>query len=272
MNFYSFHIGDYLSATRHLSWTEDAAFRRLLDTYYVTEKPIPTDLRQAYRLVMATTEDQREAVKIILEEFFHLTECGWINHRADDEISIMREKQQKQRDKANKRWHCQVTEHGTASALPQHKESHATASNIDANAMPPIPIPIPIPIPSISTDVDIKEKRAPRFDAQAHLVSIGVDELVAGDWIKHRRTVKAAPSLTAIDGIAKESERAGISLSDALAMCCQRGWRGFKAEWIADKPINGKTQRQLDSEATTRAIFGNMLTPIERVISGEVVK
>ena len=38
------------------------------------------------------------------------------------------------------------------------------------------------------------------------------------------------------------------------------------------KPINGKTQRQIDSEATTRAIFGNMLTPIERVISGEVVK
>ena len=38
------------------------------------------------------------------------------------------------------------------------------------------------------------------------------------------------------------------------------------------KPINGKTQRQIDSEATTRAIFGDMLTPIERVISGEVVK
>ena len=32
------HIGDYLSATRHLSWEEDAAFRRLLDTYYSTEK------------------------------------------------------------------------------------------------------------------------------------------------------------------------------------------------------------------------------------------
>ena len=38
------------------------------------------------------------------------------------------------------------------------------------------------------------------------------------------------------------------------------------------KPTNGKTQRQIDSEATTRAIFGDMLTPIERVISGEVVK
>ena len=126
------------------------------------------------------------------------------------------------------------------------------------------------------TDTDTEQKeqkqRAPRFDAQAHLVSIGVDESVSADWIQSRKALKAAPTLTAIEGIAKESERAGISLSDALAMCCQRGWRGFKAEWIADKPINGKTQRQLDSEATTRAIFGNMLTPTERLISGEVIK
>ena len=270
MNYYPFHIGDYVSATRHLSWVEDAAYRRLLDTYYVTEKPLPDDLRQVCRLVLATTEDQREAVKIILSEFFELTADGWINSRADAEINAMREKQQKQRDKANKRWHKTKEEPGTASALPQHEESYAAASKSDADAMPPTPTPTP----TISTDVDIKDKRekTPRFDAQAHLVSIGVDEFVAGDWIKHRRTVKAAPSLTAIDGIAKESERAGISLSDALAMCCQRGWRGFKAEWIADKPINGKTQRQIDSEATTRAIFGDMLTPIERVISGEVVK
>ena len=40
MNYYPFHIGDYLSATRHLSWEEDAAYRRLLDTYYTTEKPV----------------------------------------------------------------------------------------------------------------------------------------------------------------------------------------------------------------------------------------
>ncbi len=270
MNYYPFHIGDYLSATRHLSWSEDCAYRRLLDTYYVSESPLPADLRATCRLVLATTEDQREAVKVVLDEFFELTDDGWVNSRADSEIDAMRDKQQKQRDKANARWHKQRTEHGNAPAMPRHELNDAAALKADADAMPPTPTPTPTPY--ISTDVDIKEKRAPRFDAQAHLVSIGVDELVAGDWIKHRRTVKAAPSLTAIDGIAKESERAGISLSDALAMCCQRGWRGFKAEWIADKPINGKSQRQLDSEATTRAIFGNMLTPIERVISGDVVK
>lgn len=86
MNYYPFHIGDYLSATRHLSWEEDAAYRRLLDTYYTTEKPLPLDFRAVCRLVLAQTESQREAVETVLQEFFEKTENGWINRRADAEI------------------------------------------------------------------------------------------------------------------------------------------------------------------------------------------
>lgn len=119
-----------------------------------------------------------------------------------------------------------------------------------------------------------KAIRAPRFDAQAHLVSIGVDASIAADWLQHRKAVKAAPTLTAIDGIAKEAERAGISLSDALAVCCQRGWRGFKAEWMANvTPMTpAKSQFQINQEATARAIFGVSKRQDEpRLISGEVV-
>jgi uncharacterized protein YdaU (DUF1376 family) len=150
MNYYPFHIGDYVSATRHLTWEEDCAYRRLLDTYYVTEKPLPVDCRAICRLVLATNEQQREAVSIVLEEFFRLTENGWVHGRADAEIDAMRDKQQKQRDKANKRWHKPVEEHGNASAMPQHKESDATASNIDADAMPPTPTPTPTPSNSVT--------------------------------------------------------------------------------------------------------------------------
>lgn len=99
MNYYPFHIGDYLSATRHLTWTEDAAYRRLLDTYYTTEKPLPSELRAVCRLVLATTDEQREAVQVVLSEFFELTSAGWINVRADAEIDSMRVKQSAQEDK-----------------------------------------------------------------------------------------------------------------------------------------------------------------------------
>lgn len=96
MNYFPFHIGDYASATRHLSWDEDAAYRRLLDVYYTTEKPIPTDLRAVYRLVMAQTDSQREAVAVVLSEFFVLAEDGHHNKRADDELADMRAKQERQ--------------------------------------------------------------------------------------------------------------------------------------------------------------------------------
>ena len=149
MNYYPFHIGDYVSATRHLSWEEDAAFRRLLDTYYTTEKPIPLDHRSACRLVMAQTDSQREAVRVVLEEFFTRTEDGWVNKRADSEIAAMREKRQKQREKANKRWDVQRAERGNATA----QQGDAAASKVRADAMPPTPTPTPTPTPILSEPI-----------------------------------------------------------------------------------------------------------------------
>ena len=123
---------------------------------------------------------------------------------------------------------------------------------------------------------DQKQKqRAPRFDAQAHLVSIGVDQSIAADWLQSRKTLKAAVTMTAIEGISREAAKANIALSDALALCCQRGWRGFKAEWVADAigyKAPQKTQHQINQEASARALFGHRSASNEpRVITGEVV-
>ena len=107
----------------------------------------------------------------------------------------------------------------------------------------------------ISSSLRSEDKRVSRFDAKAHLVGMGVESSIAADWVQHRKALKAAPSLTAIDGIAKESERAGISLSEALAMCCQRGWRGFKADWVASqKPTTYQTKKEINDSATLRAL------------------
>ena len=172
MNYYPFHIGDYVSATRHLSWDEDAAYRRLLDVYYTHEAPLPSDERKVFRLVMATTEDQREAVRVVLSEFFTMTDAGWVNRRADVEIQAMQALREKQREKANKRWKkikptdgesgaaMPNTEHGNAEAMPQHTDNHAAASFFDANAMPPTPTPTPTPTPEENTTLRFAGARA----------------------------------------------------------------------------------------------------------------
>ena len=90
MNYYDHHIGDYDSATAHLSWVEDTAYRRLMCLYYRTERPIPTDINNACRLVRAQARDQRAAVEAVLREFFELRDDGWHQQRCDDEIAEYR--------------------------------------------------------------------------------------------------------------------------------------------------------------------------------------
>ena len=96
--------------------------------------------------------------------------------------------------------------------------------------------------PETETETETEKRkrntsRAPRTSpAPAGLES--VSEQVRNDWLALRKSKRAAVTATAISGIAREAEKAGCSLEDALAMSCARGWTGFKAEWIADA---GKT-------------------------------
>ena len=234
MNYYPFHIGDYLSATRHLSWEEDAAYRRLLDTYYTTEKALPLDLRAVCRLVLATTETQREAVSVVLSEFFERTDAGWINSRADAEILAMREKQQKQRERANKRWQKPAAEHGNAPAMPRHEEPDAAASKTDANAMPPTPTPTPTPTPvNTPNGVGVPRKRSTTTALAAR--PDDVSEPVWQDFQRLRREKRAPLTDTALAGVRREAGKAGVSMETALAYCCEAGWQGFNAGWYADR-------------------------------------
>lgn len=98
MNYYKHHLGDYAAATRHLSLLEHGVYRCLIDIYYISETPLPKDLRAVCRLVCARSKDEREAVELILEEFFLLTEEGWRNTRCDLEIEAAQAKAEKNRE------------------------------------------------------------------------------------------------------------------------------------------------------------------------------
>ena len=258
MNYYPFHIGDYVSATRHLSWEEDAAYRRLLDTYYVTEKPLSNDLRQVCRLVLATTDSQREAVRVVLEEFFEATDAGWVNRRADSEILAMQEKQEKQRERANKRWQSQDTNTGNATAMPRHNGGNAVAQETDASAMPPTPTPTPTPTPLINTPPNggVARKRAAARPDE-------VTEPVWQDFQRLRAQKRAPLTDTALAGLRREAAKAGIGLGEALAYCCEQGWQGFNAGWYTER-----TSKQARASppaakhaAAARAIYGAPSNP-----------
>lgn len=77
--------------------------------------------------------------------------------------------------------------------------------------------------------------RNPIYKAHEDLQSRGVDAQVMDDWLDLRKEKKAKVTKTAIDGIAREAGKAGLSLNDALKMCCERGWQGFNASWLMQK-------------------------------------
>ena len=59
MNYYEHHLGDYVRDTAHLSMLEDAAYRRLLDAYYIREAPLPTDVRDCCKPARAQSKPER---------------------------------------------------------------------------------------------------------------------------------------------------------------------------------------------------------------------
>jgi uncharacterized protein YdaU (DUF1376 family) len=85
MHYYQFNIGDYAAHTRHLSLLEDLAYRRLLDLYYSSEKPLITDIKKLARLLIMTGNESE--IRQVLEDFFRLSDHGYIQNRVDDEIA-----------------------------------------------------------------------------------------------------------------------------------------------------------------------------------------
>lgn len=102
MNYYPFHLGDYAAHTAHLEPMEDLAYRRMLDLYYRTEAPLPTDWRDVARLIRM--KDQGAAIESVLSEFFALTDEGWRHARCDGEIASFKAMAEGGRKGAAKRW------------------------------------------------------------------------------------------------------------------------------------------------------------------------
>jgi uncharacterized protein YdaU (DUF1376 family) len=199
MYYYQFNIGDYASHTQRLSLLEDLAYRRLLDEYYLHERPFNSGLTSVARQI-GMREHENE-VQFVLESFFHLTDDGWINVRANKEIAHFKGKIE------------QASRAGKASA---ERRSNARSTDVQpTNNQEPI-----------TNNHKPKNTVAPPE---------GVTDAVWQDWKSLRKAKRAAVTQTAIDGIECEAKKAGVSLQVALETCCARGWTGFKADWLKDK-------------------------------------
>lgn len=72
------------------------------------------------------------------------------------------------------------------------------------------------------------------------LVGMGVEEQHAKDWLAIRKAKRAPLTETALDGVIREAQIAGISLAQAVKESAERGWQGFKASWLEGAKQNAK--------------------------------
>lgn len=219
MKWYSFHIGDYHRRTAHLSDLEDLAYRRMLDLYYTQDGPLPADPARIAKLIRMPADIER--VQAILDEFFVHSESGWSNDRCEKELSRGKGYQKRASAAASRRWHKD------AASMPQASDRHA-ASNAASIEQACLPIPLPKPLPPPTE----QNRRAPR---SARALAARPEDVTAPVWDEFaalRKLRRATLTETVVAGLRREAKAAGYSLEQALRTCIERGWQGFKADWV----------------------------------------
>jgi len=113
MHYYQFNIGDYASHTRHLDMYEDLAYRRLLDMYYLHERPLNADSTAVAKQI--GMREKVQVVQDVLNEFFQLGDEGWVNDRADKEI---------------KHFHSKIEQASRAGKASAERRSNARSTDV----------------------------------------------------------------------------------------------------------------------------------------------
>jgi len=214
MHYYEHNIGDYRKDTSHLSLLEHGIYRQLIDTYYLSESPLTKDLEKLMRTHSIRSTEEMLSFSNVLNDFFELTEEGYIHKRCDQTIAEYHGKSEKARASANARWanKDKVKSKRNANAKQTQSEGNANHKPITNNHKP----------------IDTPD---------------GVSESVFRDYLEVRKTKKAKWTETALKGLTKEAEKAGMSLQEAMELCCARGWVGFKADWVKDQPTQAKEDK-----------------------------
>jgi uncharacterized protein YdaU (DUF1376 family) len=84
--FFRFYWNDYNNNTSHLTLLQHGAYEKLIINYYSTGKPLPEDHDKVFRMVGAFTQDERNAVTSVLQEFFSKEAGTYRNSRCDEEL------------------------------------------------------------------------------------------------------------------------------------------------------------------------------------------
>lgn len=100
------------------------------------------------------------------------------------------------------------------------------------------------------TAEEVSEKPKTKKKRRTEIDFYGLSENLIDDWRISRG--KAKITQTVVDGFKREAEKAGIDLDEAVRVSIERGWRGFKAEWLKNTESKSAADDSLDKYRISR--------------------
>lgn len=86
---YPFYTGDYLQKTAHLSLSEHGAYLLLLNHFYGTGQPLPSEKNILFRICRANNLQEKRDILSIISQFFY-EKNGKFSHKKAEEILTKR--------------------------------------------------------------------------------------------------------------------------------------------------------------------------------------
>jgi uncharacterized protein YdaU (DUF1376 family) len=136
LHYYQHNIADYRKDTTHLTLLEHGCYRQLLDQFYLDETPLPLEEDKLFRLFNARSEDEKNAIRNVLNDFWTKTEDGYVQGRSKTEIELYKDRLEVATKSAKKRWDkgsmptlCQPN----ADPMPTHCQPNANSLTKELN-------------------------------------------------------------------------------------------------------------------------------------------
>lgn len=228
-------IGSYLADTMKLTTVQHGAYFLLLMAYWRERSPLK-DSDDELRSITKTDRAEWKKMRPVIAEFFKVADGVWWHKRVEQEMAAADERSKKAKEKAQKgadaRWKDKPKDAtGDAPSIPQ-------ALPEDKPNQCPLPSPLPTELRSVKKSAD-----APSIP--------GISDELLRDFLEVRKAKRAGKlTPTAIKGLEREAAKAGLTLLQAITVCCEAGWQGFRADWYATRTSSGSMPAWREQQRT----------------------
>lgn len=241
MHYYQHNIGDYRRKTGHLSLLEHGIYRSLLDTYYLTMQPLCADHAKLMRSHCVRTEEEKQALLDVLDDFFVKQEDGYYHAHCEEVIQKYKDRSAKAKASAEARWAKKPQK------MPNECESNANASKINANALKNDANGMLTINQEPRTNNQLK-KVPKKVETQPLDFSMiqGMDKTQFERMVKIRKANKAAEiSQSIVKTLSKKinqiTSELGCSIDDILDTWEERGWKSIQLDWMPESKAPKKS-------------------------------